>query len=225
MGVHRGESVVPRHVGSQLIMLRYKVYQVVTHPQFPKYAYWASWAAFLTLFYGLWNVGELGNKVFISENALSPSFQAYHVSAPKTQLPSYQGSPIAYLLEAFPGAEIDSYPPSKPTTYSFLYRSPRATEYECMALVFPFSESDLSSVDLASGLYKFIQQDHAWLGKNLLFLFYKSKIPYARAVREWLAGYFLLSDTAPRYWGLIRLALVIDVAANIDYFTVLHGKR
>jgi hypothetical protein len=204
-------------------MLRYRIYEVITHPKFPTYAYWASWTAFVGLFYLLWVLPEHGERVFISENALSPMYHSAHIQPPKQALPNYQGSVLPYLVELFPGADIEAYPPSHPSTYSFLFRSPRATGYECMALVLPFYEEDLSSVELGASIYRYLQQDHKWLGKNLLFLIYKAKAPYAKPVRDWLTGYFMLEgEEYPRYYGLIRLALVLDISKNFDYITVLH---
>jgi len=204
-------------------MLRYRIYEVITHPKFPTYAYWASWTAFVGLFYLLWLLPEHGERVFISENALSPLYHSARIQPPKQTLPNFQGSVLPYLIELFPGADIEAYPASHPSTYSFLFRSPRATGYECMALVLPFSEEDFSSVELGAAVYRYMQQDQKWLGKNILFLIYKAKVPYAKPVRDWLTGYYMLEgEEYPRYYGLIRLALVLDIGKNFDYVTVLH---
>lgn len=204
-------------------MLRYRIYEAVTHPKFPIYAYYASWVAFLGLFYVLWRLPGLGDRVFISENALAPLYHAAHIQPGKTALPSYQGSVQPYLAELFPGADIQAYPASRPSSYSFLYRSPRAIGYECIALVLPFTEEDTTSVELGASIYRYIQKDPKWLGKNILFLIYKAKNSYSRSVRDWLDGYFMLEGTEyPRYYGLIRLALVLDIKEKMDYVTILH---
>ena len=185
-------------------MLRYKVYEVVTHPKFPSYSYKLSLVGFFVALYLWMNPQYIAERAFVSENALTAQTQSHRVL----------GSDIGEQVQSMEYFELTELEGTG--VYTDLVRASRSSGEDCVAFLFPYSNKTLT-LTLASDFKKYLEKDHSWLGTNVLLIFYNSSEPYSRGFRNWLDSYF---QEPRKYFGLIRLAIQFDLNDQFEYLTL-----
>ena len=173
-------------------MLRYKVYAVVTHPKFPKYAFYVSGFLYIAAIYVLFNPSLISIKPFISDGAV---------------VPGHQGSQITNYISSTSFKDFTQWENSN--IYYAYIKAQRSTGTDCNALLFTYSSSKIG-IQLAISLKRYLEAQ-IW-GGDLLLVLYKPE-PYAAEFRRWM-------QWSSGRFGVIRAFYDIDIDESSSYFSV-----
>jgi Gaa1-like, GPI transamidase component len=173
-------------------MLRYKIYVLVTHPKFPDYAFVASLVLYLAGIYALVNPSFIAVPAFISENAVSPSYQVSHIE-------NYVSSSSFKEFNNWNNTDI----------YYTYVKSPRTPGKDCIGLIFSYGSTKIG-LSLAISLKRYMESQN-W-GGDLLIILYKPQA-YAESFRDWM-------DKNAGKFGVIRCFFYIDIDQTSSYLSV-----
>lgn len=173
-------------------MLRYKVYQIVTHQHFPYYAFIASIFLYIGSFYILANPPLLNITSFISENAVSPSVQLTRIDS---------------IVSSVTFRDFSQY--SNSSIYYFYHKNPRTPKKDCISLLFNYNPGKIG-LQLALSTKKYIESQ-GWAGDILFVLYKKNKWALEfREFHQWSLGKF----------GVIRCFFDWDIDERYSYLTI-----
>lgn len=175
-------------------MLRYKVYQIVTHDKFPLVAFIFSLIFYSLGIYVLLNPSQLAISSFISENALGPGSQVSRIDSMTTstslkEFTQFNNSSIFY----------------------FYHKSARTPGKDCIAILFNYDSGKIG-LSLALTSKKFIESQ-IW-GGDLLFIVYKSA--------KWAQDFRNFHYSTQGKFGVIRCYFEIDLNEKYNYVSLQY---
>ena len=173
-------------------MLRYKVYQIVTHKHFPYYAFISSIFLYIGSFYILFNPPIFNITSFISENALAPTLQLTHLDS---------------IVSSTSLKDFSHYENS--SIYYYYHKSPRTPNKDCICLLFTYNPGKIG-VQLALTTKKYIE-NLGWSGDVLFVLYNKNK---------WASEYREFHFKTLGKFGVIRSFFDLDIDERYSFLTI-----